>query len=103
MRPKVAVVSTLPGLLKCAWLNRLKASTRSWMRRLPPKSMFLKSDRSVEAKPGPRIVLRPALPGRAPVAASGRETKDDVFEHWALRCGGSRFGSHVPSGRVGRE
>ena len=68
--PKAGVAKVPLGLLKRAWLSTLKASTRAWMRWRPAKSKFLKIDMSVRWKPGPRTVLRPALPGRTPESAS---------------------------------
>lgn len=58
------VLMAAAGLLKRTWLKALNASTRIWIRRWPPNSTFLKSERSVEAKPGPRIPDLELAPGQ---------------------------------------
>ena len=63
MRPKFGVPIWLPGWPKRVWLNRLNASMRSWMRCCAGNGMFLNSDRSVRAKPGPRTLSRGVDPG----------------------------------------
>src|SRR6266571_9224323 len=49
------------GVAKLSRLNRLKISTRNW-RFCLPIGVFLKIDRSIIFRSGPRSVLRPTLP-----------------------------------------
>src|SRR3954469_12680981 len=60
--PNVAASMLALGLLKDGWLNALKASARKVKRSFSAKENVLNSDRSVVERPGPRRMLRPALP-----------------------------------------
>ena len=45
--------AVVPGWPRFAWLNRLKTSSRSWMRAVPASARFLINEKSVLPKPGP--------------------------------------------------
>src|SRR5690606_11453209 len=77
MRPNAALPSCVLGLPQLTVLNRLKISARSCRRARPPTNTFFISDRLVTFDPGPRIMLRGALPN---VYWSGIENADSSMQ-----------------------
>src|SRR5437868_5020515 len=53
---------SLSGSLKLAWFRTLKSSARNWNCFDSAIDMFLNSEKSQFAYPGPSAILRPALP-----------------------------------------
>ena len=69
--------------------------------RAAASEMFLKSDRSVRAKPGPRTLSRGVEPGSRGVGKrAAREARG--VEPLSTVCGAPSFGSQVWSGRFVR-
>src|SRR5918996_3839653 len=76
IKPKVALLMSGCGFAKFAWFVALSASARNCNFTLSEKFSVRKMLKSVSKKPGPRSVLRPTVPNRAPV--SGAHAQFDV-------------------------
>src|ERR1051326_1314607 len=76
MKPKVALLMSDCGFAKFAWLVAFSASARNCSLTFSEKLNVRYTLKSVSKKPGPRRVLRPTFPKRAPV--SGAHAQFDV-------------------------
>ena len=89
MTPNVGEPTVVPGVWNCAWLKRLKISARNWRRGVN----FFDTDRSTFHRPGPKSVVRAALPS----TPAGGATKQLVSNHRAI-VGSDNFPSQTRSG-----
>src|SRR6185503_17098145 len=81
MVPTVALEMLASGLPKLSWLNRLNTSARNSSRARPPIGNRLLTEKFTCCVPGPRTVLRPAVPcvplaGTAYAVASNQRVGD---------------------------
>src|SRR3954454_15146552 len=62
MFPKEDVLIVDAGFAKLVWLNNPKVSNRNWNLTLSVIGKFFAREKFTSAAPGPRRILRPALP-----------------------------------------
>src|SRR6185295_158945 len=101
MRPKFGDARSATGTAKLAWFAVLKLSARNWRVHRSVKRKFFMSDVSRLANPGPRAILRPALPNWPASDLGSRRRNEDRLSHCPTVCGPA-LGSPATSGRLAK-